>query len=269
MDTSAPTSYFKWLFMRCYSYIPLLHRTSYIYLDANCKQWRSPSLLAHSTTSELTFTLVGVSVWVALRLPGLASEQTPQVGAHLVLAALLYCVALRTLLNEGLLSFGNVSHSQLKKKEERGKENRKKRGQLIVIILSILECVFRSTSKTAHLLLIDHSYDRKLILSFALTDAILWRSCKETTLSAPVSLYCIQASRNISLCTGSLPRSFQGNPATYLRRKPPFKKHTSLAFTRSRYITVISVSFFRAQPASARVTSPEELPGLSSKCGLS
>jgi len=60
-----------------------------------------------------TFTLVGVRVRVALPLPGLASEQTPEVGAHLVLAPVLYCVALSTLLDKSLLSLGNVSHSQL------------------------------------------------------------------------------------------------------------------------------------------------------------
>lgn len=75
----------------------------------------------HLTTSELTFTLVGVCVREALCLSGLASEQTPEVGAHLVLAALLYCVALSTLLDKSLLSFGNVSHSQLEKHSE-GKE---------------------------------------------------------------------------------------------------------------------------------------------------
>lgn len=67
----------------------------------------------HLTTGELTFTLVGIRVRVAIRLPGLASEQTPEVGAHLVLAPFLYCVALSTLLDESLLSLGNVSHSQL------------------------------------------------------------------------------------------------------------------------------------------------------------
>ena len=78
-----------------------------------------------STTSELTFALVGVCVRIARRLPGLASEQTPEVGAHLVLAPLLYCVALGTLLDENLLSLGNVSHSWLEKHSE-GKQDKQK-----------------------------------------------------------------------------------------------------------------------------------------------
>lgn len=66
-----------------------------------------------------TFALVGVRVRVTLRLPGLTSEQTPEVGAHLVLAPVLYCVALGTLLDKSLLSLCNVSHSQLLMKMRR------------------------------------------------------------------------------------------------------------------------------------------------------
>lgn len=61
----------------------------------------------------LTFTLVGVCVRKALCLSGLTPEQSPEVGAHLVLAPLLDCVALGTLLDESFLSLGNVSHIQL------------------------------------------------------------------------------------------------------------------------------------------------------------
>lgn len=69
----------------------------------------------HLTMSELTFTLVGVCVREARCLSGLASEQSPEVGAHLVLAPLLDCVALSTLLDKSFLSLGNISHSQLEK----------------------------------------------------------------------------------------------------------------------------------------------------------
>lgn len=97
------------------------------YLDVTFKQRRPSRDLnlgqPHLTSSELTFTLVGVCVRVALCLPSLASEQTKEVGAHLVLAPVLYCVALSTLLDEGLLSLGNVSHSQLDRQE--GEKERK------------------------------------------------------------------------------------------------------------------------------------------------
>lgn len=61
--------------------------------------------------TELTFTLVGVCVGETLCLSGLASHQTPEVWAHLVLAPFVDCVTLSTPLDENLLSFLHVTHN--------------------------------------------------------------------------------------------------------------------------------------------------------------
>lgn len=59
----------------------------------------------------LTFTLVGVCVGEALCLSRFTPYKTPEVGAHLVLAPMLHRVTLSTLLDENLLSFFHVTHS--------------------------------------------------------------------------------------------------------------------------------------------------------------
>lgn len=61
----------------------------------------------------LTLVLVGVGVGEALGLSGLPSDHAVEVGASLVGASLLHGVALGALLDEDLLSLGNVTHFYL------------------------------------------------------------------------------------------------------------------------------------------------------------
>lgn len=83
--------------------------------------------IVFSKTRELTFALVGICIAEAWGLSGLASDQTPEVRAHLVLATVLYGVALSTLLDKNLLSLLDVSHNQLEKQEEQGRRDRESR----------------------------------------------------------------------------------------------------------------------------------------------
>lgn len=66
-----------------------------------------------------------------------------------------------------------------------------------------------------------------------------------------LSFYNLQHNRDILMCTGSLPRSIQGDSPRYQHRNPP---HVSLALPRSCYITGNSVAFIPALAASVRVT---------------
>ena len=65
-----------------------------------------------------TFTLVGVSVRVALSLARLAPKQPPKVGPHFVFAPLLHGVALSALLDKSLLTLSDVSHDDLTRERE-------------------------------------------------------------------------------------------------------------------------------------------------------
>lgn len=56
-----------------------------------------------------TFAFVSISVGEAFCLARLAADQPPQVGAGFMLPALLYSVALSTLLDKCLLALINVS----------------------------------------------------------------------------------------------------------------------------------------------------------------